>query len=198
VSLCPFSFLAIVLSVLIRFTASDCTFGDLRLLIAPLVIYGFWFHLWWFTASDFTFGDLRLLIAPLVIYGFWLHLWWFTASDFTFGDLRLLIAPLVIYGFWLHLWWFTASDCTFGDLRLLISPLVIYSFWLHLWYLQALPKYFAHSILLDINIKQLWYVFTSLLYTGLYKYRSYQYITLSNILCSISFSHFFHLKRFFT
>ena len=116
--------LAIALSVL-RFTASDYTFGifwplhclsfDLRLLITPLVPFG---HCVFFPS----------------IYGFWLHLWYllpialsvrFTASDYTFGifwplhclsfDLRLLITPLVsfghcvvfpsIYGFWLHLWY---------------------------------------------------------------------------------------------
>jgi hypothetical protein len=211
----------IVLSVL-RFTASDYTFGifcslyclpfDLLLLITPLVsfghcivcpsIYGFWLHLWYlvvivlsvlrFTASDYTFGifwslyclsfDLRLLITPLVsvghcvvcpsIYGFWLHLWYllvivlsvlrFTASDYTFGifwslcclsfDLRLLTTPLVsfghcivcpsIYGFWLHHWYllvivlsvlrFTASDyrlVSFG--HCIVCP-SIYGFWLPL------------------------------------------------------------------
>jgi hypothetical protein len=116
---------AIALSVL-RFTASDYTFGifwplhclsfDLRLLITPLVSFG------------------HCIVCPS-IYGFWLHLWYllaialsflrFTASDYTFGifwpfhclsfDLRLLITPLVsfghcivcpsIYGFWLHLWY---------------------------------------------------------------------------------------------
>jgi hypothetical protein len=238
--------LIIVLSV-IRFTASDYSFGilwslcylsfDLRLLITPLVscghcvvclsIYGFWLLLWYlvvivlsvlrFTASDYSFGilwslcclsfDLRLLITPLVsfdhcafchsIYGFWLLLWYllvivlsvirFTASDYSFGifwslcflsfDLRLLITPLAsfdhcvfchsIYGFWLLLWYlvvivlsvirFTASDYSFGvlwslcclpfDLQLLITPLVscdhcvvchsIYGFWLLHWYLQT-------------------------------------------------------------
>ena len=107
-----------------------------------------------FTASDYSFGvfwslcclsfDLRLQITLLVscghcgvcpsIYGFWLLLWcllvivlsilWFTASGYSCGvlwslcclsfDLRLLVTPLVsfshcvvcpsIYGFWLLLW----------------------------------------------------------------------------------------------
>ena len=85
-------FFAIVLSVLLRFTASGYTFGilDLRLLVTPLVsqIYGFWLHLWYllaivlsvllrFTASGYTFSifwplfflfffDLRFLVTPLV------------------------------------------------------------------------------------------------------------------------------------
>ena len=77
--------LVIVLSVL-RFMASDYTFGilwslyclsfDLRLLITPLVFFG------------------HCIVCPS-IYGFWLHLWYllvivlsvlrFTASDYTFG-----------------------------------------------------------------------------------------------------------------
>ena len=82
-SFCLFS---IVLSVLLRFTASGYSFGilDLRLLVTPLVsqIYDFWLLLWYlrFTASGYSFGilDLRLLITPLVsqIYDFWLLLWY--------------------------------------------------------------------------------------------------------------------------
>ena len=122
---------AIVLSVLLWYTASDYTFGilwplyclfffDIRLLITPLVSCG------------------HCVVCSSLIYGFWLHLWylvaivlsvllWYTASDYTFGilwplcclfffDIRLLITPLVscghcivcsslIYGFWLHLWY---------------------------------------------------------------------------------------------
>ena len=67
---CPFvSFrFVIILSVILRFTASDYPFGilDLRLLITPWYLR--------FTASDYPFGilDLRLLNTPLVsqIYGF--------------------------------------------------------------------------------------------------------------------------------
>ena len=189
--------LAIMLSVLLRFTDSDYPFGifwplcclfffDLRILITPLVSFGYY------------------VVCSSSIYGFWLPLWYllaimlsvllrFTDSDYPFGifwplcclfffDLRIRITPLVsfghyvvcsssIYGFWLPLWYllaimlsvllrFTDSDYPFGifwplcclfffDLRILITPLVsfdhyvvcsssIYGFWLPLWYLLAI------------------------------------------------------------
>jgi hypothetical protein len=92
---------AIVLSVLLRFTDSDYPSG----ILWPLCCL--------------FFLDLRILITPLVscghcvvcsssIYGFWLPLWYlrFTDSDYPFGilwplcclfffDLRILITPLV-------------------------------------------------------------------------------------------------------
>ena len=96
---CPSSiygfWLAIVLSVLLRITASDwslycLSFFDLRLLIdhcivCPSSIYGFWLAIVFslllrFTASDWSLCclsfDLRLLIGhcvvyPPSIYGFW-------------------------------------------------------------------------------------------------------------------------------
>ena len=194
----PFGILAIVLSVLHRFTASDyplvswplycLSFIDLRLLttlwylgnciVCPSSLYGFWLPfgilaivlsvLHRFTASDYplvswplyclSFIALRLLttlwylghciVCPSSIYGFWLPfgilaivlsvLHRFTASDYplvswplyclSFIDLRLLttlwylghcaVCP-VIYGFWLpfgilaivlSVLWFTASD----------------------------------------------------------------------------------------
>jgi hypothetical protein len=120
-----------VLSVLLRFTASDYPFGifwplcclfffDLRILITPLVSCG------------------HCIVCSSLIYGFWLPLWYllaivlsvllrFTASDYPFGIfwplcclsffyLQLLITPLAsfghcifcsssIYGFWLPLWY---------------------------------------------------------------------------------------------
>ena len=141
--------MVIVLSVL-RFTASDYTFGilwslvilyclslDLRLLITPLVSCGHCIVFRFtavlrFTASEYTFGilwslyclslDLRLLITPLVSCGHCI-VW-----------IRLLITPLVSCGHVLSVLRFTASDYTFGilwslyclslDLRLLITPLV--------------------------------------------------------------------------
>jgi hypothetical protein len=121
--------LAIVLSVLLRLTDSDCP-------------YGIYWQLCWL-----TFFDLRILIVPMVsighcivcpssIYWFWLPLWYllvivlsvlrFTDSDCPYGiywplcclsffDWRILIGPMVaighcvvcpssIYGFWLALW----------------------------------------------------------------------------------------------
>jgi predicted nucleic acid-binding Zn ribbon protein len=143
--------LAIVLSVLLRFTASDYPFGifwplcclfffDLQLLITLLVSFG------------------HCVVCSSSIYGFWLPFGIFRPlCCLFFFDLRLLITPLVsfghcvvcsssIYGFWLPLWylvaivlfvllWFTDSDYPFGifwplcclfffDLRLLITPLV--------------------------------------------------------------------------
>ena len=64
--------LAIVLSVLLRFTDSDYTFGifwplcclsffDLRILITPLVSFGY------------------CVVCPSSTYGFWLHLWYLQA-----------------------------------------------------------------------------------------------------------------------
>ena len=122
--------LAIVSSVLLRFTASDYPFGicwplyrlsyfDLRLLITPLVSFG------------------HCIVCPS-IYGFWLPLWYhlaivssvllrFTTSDYLF----VIFSPLYLLSYY--------------DLRLLIPPLVslghcivfpsIYVFWLPLWYL---------------------------------------------------------------
>ena len=130
--------LAIVLYVLLWFTASDYPFGifwplccmsffDLQLLITPLVSFG------------------HCVVCPSLIYSFWLPLWyllaivlyvllWFTASDYPFGifwplccmsffDLQLLITPLVSF-----------SHCV-------VCPSSIYSFWLPLWYLLAIVLY---------------------------------------------------------
>ena len=127
--------LAIVLSVLVWFTASDYLFGifwplyclsllDLQLLITSLVSFG------------------HCVVCPCLIYSFWLPLWyllaivlsvlvWFTASDYLFGifwplcclslfDLQLLITSLVSFG------------------HCVVCPCLIYSFWLPLWYLLAI------------------------------------------------------------
>ena len=126
--------LAIVLSVLVWFTASDYLFGifwplyclslfDLQLLITSLVSFG------------------HCIVCPCLIYSFWLPLWyllaivlsvlWFTASDYLFGifwplyclslfDLQLLITSLVSFG------------------HCIVCPCLIYSFWLPLWYLLAI------------------------------------------------------------
>ena len=132
----PFWYLvAIVLSVLPRFTTSDYPFGimwplyclsflDLRLLITPLVSCG------------------HCIVCPSSIYDFWLPFWYlvaivlsvlprFTTSDYPFGilwplyclsflDLRLLITPLVSCG------------------HCIVCPSSIYDFWLPLWYLVAI------------------------------------------------------------
>ena len=159
---------AIVLSVLLRFTAADYPFGVL------------------WSLCCLSFSDLRLLITPLVsyghcvvcpsLYGFWLPL------CLSFFALRLLITSLVScghcvvcpsprYGFWLPLWYlvaivlsvllrFTAADYLFGilwplcclsffALRLLITTVVscghcvvcpssLYGCWLPLWCLLTI------------------------------------------------------------
>ena len=124
----------IVLSVLLRITASDYPFGifgslccqsfyELRLLIIPLVSFG------------------HCVVSPSS-YGFWLSLWYLlaivlsvllrvTASNYPFGifwplccqsffELRLLIIPLVSFG------------------HCVVSPSSSYGFWLSLWYLLAI------------------------------------------------------------
>ena len=145
---------AIVLSVLPRFTTSDYPFGimwplyclaflDLRLLIT----------LWYFV-------DIALSVLPR-----------FTTFDYPLASSgHCIVCPSSIYDFWLPFWYpvaivlsvlprFTTSDYPFGifwsffclsflDLRLLITPLEsyghcivfpssIYDFWLPLWYLVA-------------------------------------------------------------
>ena len=76
------------------FLSLCCQF--LRILITPLISYGFWLP---------PFDILRILITPLISYGFWLPLWYLTDSDYPFDILRILITPLISYGFWLPLWY---------------------------------------------------------------------------------------------
>ena len=155
---------AIVLSVLPRFTTFDYPFGillplyclsvlDLRLLIIPFV------------------SCVHCIVFPSSIYDFWLLLWYLvavvlsvlprlTTSDCPFGilwplcflsflDLRLLITPLVSCGHCIVCHSSILYCPSFLDLRLLITPLVscghcvvcpssIYDFWLLLWYLVAI------------------------------------------------------------
>ena len=127
--------LVIVLSVLLRFTASLYSFGifwslhclsfyALRFLITPLVSSG------------------HCIVCPSTIYGFSLLLWYllaialsvllrFTASHYSFGifwslyclsfyALRLLITPLVSFG------------------HCIVCPSTLYRFSLPLWYLLVI------------------------------------------------------------
>ena len=127
--------LAIVLSVLLRYTDSDYPFGifwplcclflfDIRILITPLVSFG------------------HCVVCSSSIYGFWLPLWYllaivlsvllrYTDSDYPFGifwplcclfffDIRILITPLVSFG------------------HCVVCSSSIYGFWLPLWYLLAI------------------------------------------------------------
>ena len=166
---------AIVLSVLPRFTTSDYPFCilwplyclsllDLRLLITPLVSCG------------------HCIFCASSIYDFWLPLWYhvaivlsvlprFTTSDYPFGilwplyclsflDWRLLIAPLVSCG-----------HCTF-------CPSSIYDLWLPLWYLVAivlsfLPRFMTSDYpfrilwpLYCLSFLDWWLVITSLVSCG--------------------------------
>ena len=141
----PFWYLvAIVLSVLPRFTTSDyhpfCIFWplyclsllDLRLLITPLVSCG------------------RCIVCPSSIYDFWLPLWYLVAIVFSsFLDLRFLITPLVSCGHCIFCHSSILHCLSFLDFRLLITPLVsfglcvvctssIYDLWLSFWYLVAI------------------------------------------------------------
>ena len=121
---------AIALSVLLRFTASDYPFGILAIVVSVLLRL---------TASDYPFGILAIVVSVLLR---------LTASDYPFGilwplyclsfGLRLLITPLVSCGLVLSVLRFT----------LLVTPLVscghcvvcpsVYGFWLPLWYLVAI------------------------------------------------------------
>ena len=145
----------IVLSVILRITASGYPFGILWTLYCLL------------------FFELRLLVTPLIScghcivcyssnYGFWLPLWYLQTFD------HYIVFPSSNYGFWLPLWYLvdivlsvilriTASGYPFGilwtlycllffELRLLVTPLIScghcivcyssnYGFRLPLWYL---------------------------------------------------------------
>ena len=140
----PFWYLlAIVLSVLPRFTTSDYPFGilwplyclsflDLRLLITPLVSCGHCiFVLPRFTIFNYPFGilwplyclsflHLQLLITPLV-----------TCS-------HCIVCPFSIYDFWLPLWYLVAIVLSVLPRFCIICPSSIYDFWLPLWYLVAI------------------------------------------------------------
>jgi hypothetical protein len=127
----PFWYLlAIVLSVLLRFPASDYPLVFLgHCVVCSSSIYGFWLPLWYllvivlsvlrFTASGYPFGifwslcclsflDLPLLITLLVM------------CCLSFLDLRLLITPFVSFG------------------HCVVCPSSIYGFWLPLWYLLVI------------------------------------------------------------
>ena len=135
----PFWYIvAIVFSVLPRFTASDFPFGILWPLYCLSFLDFVLSVISRFTTSYYPFGifwplccmyflDIRLLITPLVSCG------------------RYIVCPSSIYDFWLPLWYLVAIVfSSFLDLRFLITPLVscghcivcpssIYNFWLPLW-----------------------------------------------------------------
>ena len=151
---------AIVFSVLPRFTTSDYPFG----ILVPLYCLSF---------LDFVLSIIPrfCIVCPSSIYDFWLPLWYLVAIVLSVLPRFCIICHSSIYDFWLPLWYlvaivlsvlprFTTYDYHFGillplyclsvlDLRLLITPLVscghcivcpssIYDFWLPLWYLKAI------------------------------------------------------------
>ena len=127
--------LAIVSSVLLRFTASDFPFG----IFWPLYRLSY-FDLWLLITHLVYFG--HCIFCPTLMYGFWLSLWYllaivssvllrFTDSDYPMGifwpfyrlsyfDLRLLITPLVSVG------------------HCIVYPTSICGFWLPLWYILVI------------------------------------------------------------
>ena len=159
----PWYRVAIVLSVLPRFTTSDYPLVSCgHCIVCPSSIYDFWLPLWylvaivlsvlpWFTTSDYPFGILWLLYC------------------LSFLDLWLLITPFVSCGHCtvypssiddlsLPLWYlvaivlsvpprFTTSDYPFGSCgHCVVCPSSIYDFWLPLWYhvaivLSVLPRF---------------------------------------------------------
>ena len=166
----PFWYLvAIVLSVLPRFTTSDYPFCilwplyclsllDLRLLITPLVSCG------------------RYIVCPSSVYDFWLPLWYLVAIVFSsFLDLRFLITPLVscghcivcpssIYDVWLPLWYVEAIVLSVIPRFCIVCHSSICDFWLSPWYLVAivlsvLPRFciFCHSSICDFWLS-FWYL----------------------------------------
>jgi hypothetical protein len=131
-----FFFLAIVLSVLLWFTASDYRF-DLFLfghcIVCPL-IYGFWLPFWPFSFwSLYCLSfDIRLLITVLtfIFLVIVLSVLWYTASDyrldlFLFG--HCIVCPL-IYGFWLPLWYFFFNTIVLTVPRFMASDYLFSSF----------------------------------------------------------------------
>jgi hypothetical protein len=147
---------AIVLSVLPRFTISDYPFGvlwplyclsllDLRLLITRLVscghcivcpssIYDFWWLLWYLVAIVFSvLPRFTISVYPFGI------LW--PLYFLSFLDLRLLINSFCIL--WplyclslLDLWLLIIPFVSCG--HCIVFPSSIYDFWLPLWYLVAI------------------------------------------------------------
>ena len=105
--------LAIMLSVLLRYTDSDYLFGIFgHCVVSSSSIYGFRLHLWYLSA----------IMSSVLL--------WYTDSEYPFGifwplcrllffDVQILITPLVSFG-----------NCVVSSL--------IYRFWLLIWYLFAI------------------------------------------------------------
>ena len=157
----PFWYLlAIVMSVLLRFTASHYTFGifwsmyclsfyDLRLLITPLVSFG---HCIVCPSTLYGLSFGHCIVCPSTLYGFSLLLWYhlvivcpyaFTAFGIfwplyclSFYALRLLITPLVSFGHCLSVLLLITPLIYFG--HCIVCPSTLYGFSLLLWYLLLL------------------------------------------------------------
>jgi hypothetical protein len=110
-SFCPF-YLAIAVSILLRFTASDY---PIDCSVCSSQIYGFWLPHW---LQCLFFSELLLLITPLIAVSVPLR---FTASDY---PIDCSVCSSQIYGFWLPHW----LQCLFfSELLLLITPLIAVS-----------------------------------------------------------------------
>ena len=127
--------LAIVLSVLPRFTTSDYPFWYLVAIVLSVLPR--------FTTSDYPFWYLVAIVLSFPPR--------FTTSDYPFVSCgHCIVFSSSIYDFWLPLWYlmavvlsvlprFTTSDYPFGTLwPLYFRPSSIYDFWLPLWYLVAI------------------------------------------------------------
>jgi hypothetical protein len=152
-SFCLFSF-AIVLFVVLLFTASDYLFGTFKLLFVLLPfsfchcivcpsIYGFWLPLWYLQASLCPFA---LFLLSLYCLSFYLRL---LITSLVSTSLSLSFCPFHFVIVLSVLLLFTASDYLFGTFKFLfvllpfsfchciVCPSSIDGFWLPLWYLQA-------------------------------------------------------------
>ena len=128
----PFWYLlAIVLSVLPRFTTSDYPFGilwplyclsflDLRLLITPLVSFS------------------HSIVCPSSIYDVWLPLWYLVAIVLSVIPRFCIVCHSSICDFWLSFWYLVAIVLSVIPRFCIVSHSSICDFWLPFWYLVAI------------------------------------------------------------
>ena len=97
--------LVIVLSVLVRYTASDDLFDIFILLMTSLISSYFWWPLWYLHTSDDLFDIFILLMTSLIYSYFWWPLWYLHTSDDIFDIFILLMTSLISSNFWWPLWY---------------------------------------------------------------------------------------------
>ena len=158
-SSCPFVLflLAIVLSVLLRYTDSDYPFGIFKLflsfctfsfghcVVCSSSIYGFWLPLWYLQTllvilyfffwplCFLFFFDIRILITPLVSSN--------SSCPFVLFLLAIVLSVLLRYtdsDYPFGIFKLFLSFCTFSFGHCVVCSSSIYGFWLPLWYLQTL------------------------------------------------------------